>query len=159
MYSLLRACNTVRKTDNSALRMKVFMSVLSNSRRIRYSYTLYQCAPSAVKAALIVLYGLKGYLTIAWARDGKQQLVFFACYPNERQVLNHVRNNLTTIQHGEVTISLRNCLTFGALAKFVAIVPTSIRLYRYAKRLVARYDFMPACRIFSTVTYYLRSNR
>ena len=159
MYTILRACNIVRKTDDSAVRMKVFMSVLSNSRRIRYSYTLYQYAPSAVKAALIVLYGLKCYLTLAWARDGEQQLVFFACYPNERHVLNHVRSNLDAVEHGEVTISLRHCLTFGALANFVAFVPASIRLYRYAKRLVARHDFMPACRIFSTVTYYMRFKR
>ena len=159
MYSLLAACNIVRKTDDSAGRMKVFMSVLRNSRKIRYSYTLYQCSPSAVKAALIILYGLKCYLSLAWQRDDGQQLVFFASYPNERHVLNHVRNNLGAIDHGEVTISLRHCLRLGAMAHIVVFVPASIRLYRYAKRLVRRHDFMPACRIFSAVTYYMRFKR
>jgi hypothetical protein len=159
MYTLLTACNIVRKTDDSAGRMKVFMSVLRNSRKIRYSYTLYQHAPAAVKAALIVLYGAKCYLSLAWQGDDEQQLVFFASYPNERNVLNHVRNNLDTIQHGEVTISLQNCLRFGALADIAAFVPAMPRLYRYAKNLVRRHDFMPACRIFSTVTYYMRFKR
>ena len=159
MYSLLMACNIVRKTDDSAGRMKVFMSVLRNSRKIRYSYTIYQQVPATLKAALIVLYGVKCFLSLAWKQDDEQQLLFFASYPNERHALNHVRSTLDTLQHGVVTISLRHCLRFGALTDIVAFVPAGTRLYRYAKMLVRRHDFMPACRIFSTVTYYMRFKR
>ncbi|NNE21966.1 MAG: hypothetical protein HKN11_05095 [Rhizobiales bacterium] len=35
----------------------------------------------------------------------------------------------------------------------------SARLYRYAFKLVRRYSFMPACRIFSVVAYYMRFKR
>ncbi len=159
MYSLLRACNIVRRTDDSAGRMKVFMSVLRNSKKIRYSYTLYQHAPTAAKSALIVAYGLKCYLSLALKRSDGQQLLYFASYPNERRILSHVRDNLDSVEHGVVTISLRHCLSFGALADIVAFVPAVTRLFRYARRLARRHDFMPACRIFSTVTYYMQFKR
>ncbi len=81
MYSLLRSCNIVRKTDDSAGRMMVFKSVLRNSRKIRYSYTLYQHAPSAVKAALIVLYGLKCYLSLAWGEMAGSNWCFLLPIP------------------------------------------------------------------------------
>lgn len=159
MYSLLNACNIVRKMDSSAGRMNVFMSVLRNSRKIRYSYTLYRYSPNALKAVWIVLYGLKCYLSLAWGRDGRRSLIFFASYPSERQVLNHVRNNLPSIQHGEVTISLQNIIRIGAFVELLTFIPASIRLYLYAQRLVLRYPFMPACRVISTATYYMRFKR
>jgi len=139
--------------------MKVFMSVLRNSRSIRYSYNLYQHSPGAVKAASVVVYGLKCYLSLARQGDGKPQLVYFASYPSEHRVLNHVQNNLQAVAHGKITISLRNCFRFAALNEILEFVPATARLYRFARRLVQKHHFMPACRIFSTVTYYMRFNR
>jgi hypothetical protein len=139
--------------------MKVFMSVLRNSRSIRYSYHLYQYSPRPVKAAAIVFYGLKCYLSLFRRRGGEPHLLYFASYPNERRVLRHVRNNLPAAAHDEITISLRNCVRLAALAEIAAFVRAGVRLYSFARRLVQKYDFMPACRIFSTVTYYMRFKR
>jgi hypothetical protein len=139
--------------------MKVFMSVLRNSRSIRYSYNFYQRSPRAIKAASVVVYGLKCYLSLFRRCAGEPQLVYFASYPNERRVLRHVRNNLQAAEHDEITISLRNCFRIAALSEFVAFVPASARLYRFARCLVQKHDFMPACRVFSTVTYYMRFKR
>ncbi len=135
------------------------MSVLHNSRSIRYSYNFYQHSPGAIKAASVVLYGLKCYLSLFRRRAGEPHLVYFASYPNERRALRHVRSNLRAAAHDEITISLRNCFRPTALPEIVAFIPAIFRLYRYAKRLVKKYDFMPACRIFSTVTYYGRFKR
>ena len=135
------------------------MSVLRNSRSIRYSYNLYQHSPGAVKAASVVVYGLKCYLSLAGQCDGKPQLVYFASYPSEHRVLNHVQKNLQAVAHGKITISLRNCFRFAALNEILEFVPAIARLYRFARRLVRKHHFMPACRIFSTVTYYMRFNR
>ena len=90
------------------------MSVLRNSRSIRYSYNFYQYSPSVVKAASVVVYGLKCYLSLFRQRDGKPHLVYFASYPNEHRALDHVQNNLQAVAHGKITISLRNCFRFAA---------------------------------------------
>jgi hypothetical protein len=136
--------------------MKVFMSVLRNSRSIRYSYNIYQHSPVAIKAASLVLYGLKCYLSLSRPRNGDPHLLYFASYPNEHRVLRHIRNNLQAIAHDEVTISLGNCFKFSVFREIFTFFPASARLYRFARRLVRKYEFMPACRIFSTVTYYKR---
>ena len=156
MYSLLRACNIVRSTDNSEKRLDVFRSVLQNSRKIRWAYQLYQMSPASVQAALVVVYGLKCFLSIAMVKDARFPLLFFGSYPNERHVLDHVRRNLDTIDHGEVTISLRNCLRLEALPNLLVYGQAVPRLYVYARKLVARHSFMPACRIFSVLGYYIR---
>ena len=135
------------------------MSVLRNSRSIRYSYNFYQYSPSVVKAASVVVYGLKCYLSLFRQRDGKPHLVYFASYPNEHRALDHVQNNLQAVAHGKITISLRNCFRFAALNEILEFVPAIAQLYRFARRLVQKHHFMPACRIFSTVTYYMRFNR
>lgn len=139
--------------------MKVFMSVLPNSRSIRYSYNFYQASPNVIKAAALVVYGMKCYLSLVRVRRGEPQLVYFASYPNEHRVLGHIRSILQPTRYDEVTISLRNCLRFAALRRFFAVLPAIPRLYRFAARLAERHDFMPACRIFSTVTYYKQFNR
>ena len=135
------------------------MSVLRNSRSIRYSYNFYQHSPGAIKAALVVLYGLKCYLSLFRRRNCEALLVYFASYPNEIRVLDHIRNNLQAVAHNEITISLRNCFRFAALTEIVAFLPASTRLYRFAKRVVRKHEFMPACRIFSTVAFYMRFKR
>jgi hypothetical protein len=139
--------------------MKVFMSVLSNSKSIRYSYIIYQHSPDAIKAASVVLYGLKCYLSLSRPRNSDPQLVYFASYPNEHRVLRHIRGNLQTVAHDEITISLRNCFKIAVFREIFAFLPASTRLYRFARRLVRKYEFMPACRIFSTATYYMRFRR
>lgn len=146
-------------TDDSVGRMKVFVSVLQNSRRIRYSYFFYQRAPDSVKAGLIVLYGLKCYLSLARRHDSEQHLLFFASYPNEHRVLSHAREKLSTIPRGEVTTSLTNVFRLTAISDLFSFMPSSVRLFRFAKRLIRKHEFMPACRIFSTLTYYMRFKR
>ena len=159
MYSLLRACSIVRSTDDTSGRIRVFNSVLRNSWKIRYSYYLYQAVPKAVKAALVLIYGLKCYLSVKWKNSGRSDVVFFASYINERIVIDHVRRNLDTLRQGEIAASLRNCIGLDSLLALPAFLPLGRRLYRLAMRLVRRHDFMPACRIISTVTYYLRHRR
>lgn len=155
----MSACNIVRGMDDSAGRMRVFMSVVNNSRRIRVSYHLYRASPEFLKAALILLYGLKCYLSLARGSVADPQLVYFASYPNEHRVLRHVRKHLSATTQGEITISLANCFGLASAVSLPAFIPATPRLYRYAKKLVRRHDFMPACRIFSTVTYYMRFRR
>jgi hypothetical protein len=139
--------------------MRVFMSVLNNSRSIRFSYNLYRASPEVLQAALIVLYGLKCYLSLAGQNDDKPQLVYFASYPNEHRVLRHVRGHLSAISQGEITVSLANCFRLASARSLSGFIPATARLYRFARKLVRRFDFMPACRIFSTATYYLRFQR
>ena len=139
--------------------MKVFLSVLPNSRSIRYSYGLYQISPKFVKAAALVLYGLKCYLSLFRIRNGEPQLLYFASYPNEHRVLGHIRSILQSTRYDEISISLRNCVRPSVIWRVFMFLPAIPRLYRFATRLAGRYEFMPACRIFSTVAYYKRFNR
>ena len=139
--------------------MKVFLSVLPNSRSIRYSYSLYQISPNFIRAAALVLYGLKCYLSLLRIRRGEPQLLYFASYPNEHRVLGHIRDMLQTNRYDEISISLRNCVRPTVIWDTFLLLPAVPRLYRFAARLAGRYDFMPACRIFSTVAYYKRFNR
>ena len=156
MYSLLKACIIVRNMDTAEGRMNVFRSVLRNSRPIRYVHAVYEASPLAVKAALIVLYGLKCYLSLAWQYGRDQPLLFFASYPNERRVLDHMKSNLPEVHHGQVSILLRNCIHIRVITDTVNFLPNIFCIYRLSRRLARRYPFMPACRILSTVTFYMK---
>lgn len=133
--------------------------MLRNSRSIRYSYTIYQHSPRFIQAALVGVFGMKCYLSLHREGVGQAPLVYFASYPNEIRVLGHIRNNLNTVPHEEISVSLRNCFRPESLTAVFAVIPAIPRLYRFARRLVRNFDFMPACRIFSTVTYYMRFRR
>ena len=159
-YSLGRACWIVRKLDGSAGRRAVFDEVVRKNPIVRFFYVLYEKAPEFLKVLLLLLYGLKCYLSVKWAEGRNSDIAFFASYPNERVVLSHLRHrlggSLPGRRQGSLSIARANCLgleAVKALPLFLAEVP---RLYRLARLFVRGFHFLPACRMYSTLTFYLR---
>jgi hypothetical protein len=158
-YTLGRACWIVRKLDGSAGRRAVFDDVVRKNRVVRFFYTIYENAPELLKYVLLILYGLKCYLSVNWRGPGNSDLAFFASYPNERVVIGHLRHQLRGFDCGALAISRANCFGPDALRDLPFYLIALPRLVRVARRLVRRFPFMPACRIFSTVAYYARFRR
>lgn len=159
MYSLGRASLIVRKMDASAGRLSVFADVLRKNFYVRFFYALYAKCPGFLKTTLLIIYGLKSYLSVNWGPGPEGEIAFFASYPNERVALGHLRRNLPDLSDAELTISRRNCLSWDALWALPAFLACVIRLWPLAARLARRLHFMPACRVFSTTAFYLRFGR
>ena len=145
--------------DSSAVRNSVFESVLKNSRIIRYGFWFYQHMPLHIKAALVLLYGMKCYLSISWHRANSQQIAYFGPYPSEKRILRHVHKCLRDIPSTFIETSLSNCFSPLALSHLVADFFAWPRLYKHAMHVVKRNEFMPALRVFSTIGYYTRFSR
>lgn len=145
--------------DGSAVRNAVFESVLKNSRIIRYGFWVYQRMPLHAKAALVLLYGLKCYLSIHWHRADSQQIIYFGPYPSEKRILTHVQKYLNDIPSTFVETSLVRCFSPFALSHLMADLPALPRLYKHALHVAKRNEFMPALRVFSTIGYYARFSR
>ncbi len=159
MYSLGRASLIVRKMDASAGRLSVFDDVVRKNFYIRFFYALYAKCPGFLKTTLLIIYGLKCYLSVNWSPGPEGEIAFFASYPNERVALGHLRRNLPELPAAELTISRRNCLGWDALRALPAFLACMARLWPLAARLTRRLHFMPACRVFSTTAFYLRFGR
>lgn len=155
-YSLQRACRIVREMDGSSGRITVFLDIVSKNSSIRLAHFLYDRAPVFIKAYLLVLYGLKCYLSANWLGPPKPDLAFLASMPNEKVAIAHVGRHLDGLKAGHVVLSRAHCFSPQSLRALPAFLWAVPRLRRMASRLVRRFHFLPACRVFSTTTYYLR---
>jgi hypothetical protein len=159
IYTLNGACWIVRQVDSSTGRLAVFGDIIQRSLKISFGFFVYEKSPILVKNFLLLLYGLKCYLSLNWNGHRNADLIYFASYPNEHVVLDHIRRQIHGLNVGNISISKRNCFRVDALKAIPAFVMSAIRLQRVAKKLVRRFHFLPACRIFSTITYYARCRR
>lgn len=155
-YTLGRACSIVGRFDSSAGRLAVFADVARKNVVIGSAYALYDRAPGFIKPYLLMLYGLKCYLSVNWKAVGEEDIVFLASYPNERAALGHVRRHLRGLRLGDMTLSKAACLGLDSLRALPRFLASARRFHRFACRLAVRHPFMPACRVLSTVTYYTR---
>jgi hypothetical protein len=155
-YTLGRACGIVRKVDGSPGRLTVFSDIVRKNIVIRTVVLFYSIAPEFIKSYLLVFYGLKCYLSASRRGPINPDIVFFGVYPNERAALAHLRRRLSGFSTGDIDLSRGNCFRWGAVRALPAFFGQAPRWYRVARRLVRRFHFLPACRIFSTMTYYAR---
>lgn len=155
-YSLARACKIVGEIDGSPGRLTVFADIVRKNSLIRTAYAFYNSSPRFIKSYLLLLYGLKCYLTAHWRGPVSPDIVFFASTPNEQVALAHVRRHLAGLTTGRVGLARASCFSLDSLRALPAFLARVRRLRRVARRLARRSHFLPACRIFSTITYYLR---
>lgn len=156
MYSLGRACWIVRNLDGSPRRLAIFTEVVQKNLKVRFFYVIYEAAPLAIKALLLWCYGLKCYLSLDWDRSGRAELATFASFHNEHVAIGHILDHVEGLASGNIAASKRNCLSPAALRALPAFLASSRRLLRLCRRLARRFHFLPACRVFSTMTYYAR---
>lgn len=158
-YSIEKAYRIVSKMDNSRDRLTVFSDIARKNRVIKCAYFFYDIAPSFIKSYLLILYGLKCYLSANWRGSPSQDIVFFASCPNEHVAVAHLRSRLTGLKQGDLALARANCFRLPSLLALPEFLYHLPRLHRIARRLVRRFHFLPACRVFSTMTYYLRFRR
>lgn len=145
--------------DSSTERMTVFADIVRKNSVIRAAYFFYDSAPGFIKSYLLILYGLKCYLSANWRGTRNPDLVFCAAYPNERVALGHIQHHLHGLTDSEIALSRFHCFRPDSLRALLAFLCQAIRFQRVASRLSRRFSFLPACRIFSTITYYARFRR
>ena len=155
-YTLGRACWIVGNFDSSEGRQAVFADVVRRSVAIRSAYRLYDRVPAFIKPYLLLLYGLKCFLSVNWRAAGPSDIVCLAAMPNERTALGHVRRHIRGLRLGDISLAKANALRLQSLAALPRFLACARRLHRIARRLSRRYPFMPACRVFSTAAYYTR---
>ncbi|MEQ8354222.1 MAG: hypothetical protein RH942_01685 [Kiloniellaceae bacterium] len=136
--------------------MAIFADVVQKNIKVRFFYDIYERVPVFVKSLLLLIYGLKCYLSIGWRRAGTADLAVFASYPNEHVAIRHVLHHVRSVTVGEMAASKRNCFRLSAFRALPAYLVSAPRLLRIARMLARRFHFMPACRIFSTMTFYAR---
>jgi hypothetical protein len=136
--------------------MQVFDDVVRKNWLIRTALFCYASAPVFIKSYLLILYGLKCYLSARSSGSAEADILFFAVTPNEKGALASVRRHLFGLSAGDLRLARSHCLRPAALLALPAFLLRLPRLYRFARRLSGALHFMPACRVFSTLAYYLR---
>ncbi len=145
--------------DSSTERLTVFSDIVRKNIVIRSVFFFYDMAPEFIKAYLLILYGLKCYLSANWRGTPAPDIVYFASCPNEHVAIAHVRSHLRGQKAADIALSRGNCFRPEAFRALPEFFYHALRLRRLARRLVRQFHFLPACRIFSTMTYYLRFRR
>ncbi|HIP78699.1 MAG TPA: hypothetical protein EYH07_09595 [Kiloniellaceae bacterium] len=134
----------------------MFSDIVRKNAIIRSAFFFYNSAPEFIKSYLLLLYGVKCYLSANCRGTVGADVAFFASYPNEQVAIAHVRRHLDGLSGGEIWLSRGNCFRPQSLKALPAFLWQARRLQRLSRRLVRRFHFLPACRIFSTITYYAR---
>ena len=80
-YTLVKACKIVRKLDGSSGRLQVFDDVVRKNWLIRTALFCYASAPAFIKSYLLILYGLKCYLSARSSGSAEADILFFAVTP------------------------------------------------------------------------------
>ena len=156
MYSLQKALKIVKRIDSTSVRGDVFSSVVKQNRIVRISFACYNRAPSSIKSLLLIAYGAKCFLSVRINGTGREQLLLLGAYPNEIKILAHAERLLTEFECGWFTLRKSNSIKYTSLSDFGVYLRSFGRLSSIARRLVDQLDFMPACRCFSVLAYYLR---
>lgn len=156
MYSLGRACWIVRNLDGSPRRLAIFTEVVQKNLKVRFFYVIYERAPIWLKSLLLLVYGLKCYLSVAWRSGPGAELACFASFHNEHVAIGHLLSHLKGLATGEISLSKQNLIRPASLMALPAFLGRLGQYYRIARRLVQRFHFLPACRVFSAMTFYAR---
>lgn len=160
MYYLLRAICTVKRIDNSSLRLRAFEDIADKSIIIRTAYRAFRMfSHTPMGALMLFLYGLKCYMSIEPPTRRQADLLCFASYPNEHAAVNHIKDNLSGIDVLDLRISRQNVFNPSNWVEAIHYILAALRLYRFARRCSRKFHFMPACRVFSTLAFYLRYKR
>lgn len=162
-YSLARACRIVGELDSSPGRLAVFADIARKNRVIRAAYGCYTSAPWFIKSYLLLLYGLKCYLSVNWRGTGKRPegagVACFASFPNEHTAIGHIRRHMQDLETFDLSARWATCFRLGALTRLPSALRAAPRLRRIAGSVARRSSFMPACRVFSTIAYYAAFRR
>lgn len=151
---------TVAGMDGSPLRQQAFQEIARRHRLIGIAYAAYRFTRRTPIAPLLLLaYGVKCYLTLGKPLNAGATVATLATYANERHAIAGVEASAPDIRFTPLPLSRTNLLTWQSWSGLLRELPRLRSLWRIARHTARRHDFMPACRIFSTVTYYLRARR
>ena len=157
MYSLLNAIRTVKQVDTSKSRLKIFEDIARKHILIRTAYLTFQnTAHTPIGPLLLLVYGLKCFMTIKLPTKKSIELLCFASYPNEHTAINRIKTGFLEIDQDDLRISRKYIFSpanWIAALSYILRIP---RLYGFAKHCSINLHFMPACRTFSTVAFYCR---
>jgi len=157
MYSLLKAIRTVKHVDTSKNRLKVFEDIASKHTLIRMAYLAFQnTAHTPIGTLLLLVYGLKCFMTIKLPVKKSTELLCFASYPNEHIAINRIKTEFSGVDINDLLISKKYIFSITnwiAALSYILLIP---HLYSFARNCSNNLHFMPACRVFSTVAFYFR---
>lgn len=157
MYTLLNAINTVKHIDTSLNRLRIFEDIAKKNLLIRLAFNIYKSVDhTPVASILLLLYGLKCFMSIKLPVQKKIALLCFASYPNEHAAINRIKSAFSTIENDELLIARKYVFSpknWLVALRYIYFIP---RIYRFAKKCTDSLHFMPACRVFSTLAFYLR---
>lgn len=157
MYSLLKAIYIVKNVDTSINRIKVFEDIAKKNILVNVVFQVFnKTAGTPIATVLVLLYGLKCFLSVRMPVKKNMELLCFASYPNEVTAINRLKSEFSEIDYEDLHISTKYVFkpeNWLSAVRYFFLIP---RLYKFSKKCKNNYHFLPACRIFSTLAFYLR---
>lgn len=149
--NLLVGIKTSLALETSPIRSEVYLSIRQRSVYISMADTLFHVLKNYWLGPLMLLvYGLHSFLSVANPTN-RGRIYAAGKYRNEKltaaEFADMVGKNMVAYYSYKFRLNLKFSKSSLTLLR---------RIFRIACRLVRRYDFMPACRAFSTLCYYLR---
>lgn len=158
-WLLRRALGVVARKDAGAFRQAVFADVARHRPAVRLARGVHALlGRGRLSSLMIAAYGLKSFLAVGAPARGAPILTA-AAYRNERRQLDYVGRLLAPGALAPVELRARALLrarSWRALASAAAHPRDLRRAWRVVDRVNRRADFLVACRVASTLGYYLR---
>lgn len=156
---LLRALAVVARKDSGPFRRAVFEDVARHRPAVRAARAVHaMLGPGRLSSLMVAAYGLRSFLAAAppprWA-----PILTAAAYRNEQRQFDHVARLLGAGALGRVDLRARAMASRQAWRALLSAVthPRDVRrAFRIVARANRRADFLVACRVASTLGYYLR---
>lgn len=158
-WLLSRALRVVAAKDRGAFRNAVFEDLSSHRPTVRLARAAHRVLGKGRLSSLLVAgYGLKSFLAVA-PPARRAPIVTVAAYANEKRqfadlaaILGREALAAISIENG----ALARPAAWGALGAALAHPRTVRRAFRIIHRVNRREGFLVACRLASTLGYYLR---
>ena len=158
-WLLRRALGVVARKDAGAFRQTVFADVARHRPAVRLARGVHALlGRGRLSSLMIAAYGLKSFLAVAMPKQ-PAPILTAAAYRNERRQFDYVGRVLGPGALAPVDLRARAIFTAPTVRALLAAAarPRDVRrAWRVVDRVNRRADFLVACRVASTLGYYLR---
>ncbi len=153
---LLKAIRNVARMDAEPLRIAIFEDVKSRNFLIRSISRTYELVKGSFIGTLAVaLYGCKSFIVPVFKKKRNASILSTATYPNEEKQIAFIKECIGAEVVSSVSYQI-SPQSFFAVFLALKDFKSTCKYFRIIHQLKKRYEFMPLCRIASTIGFYLR---
>ncbi|MGB0749563.1 MAG: hypothetical protein ACPGO3_12535 [Magnetospiraceae bacterium] len=149
---------SVARMETVEFRQRSFEEIAQRHALIAWTNRFYNRVRQTFLAQLMLLaFGTKMFLGQRVEGVPDAALLSTAVFNNEKRALHQIAACAPGVSCAQISHSNRYMFSPASLLALIACIGALPQLWRLSRLFARRYSFMPACRVFSVLFYYVRA--